>query len=300
MVKARIILSLFITTFLCGSWKITSHVSLGSQTKQKKSNLAFKELYLYERGDKDKKLMLFIHGAGSNYEMWSDHISALEKDFYCIAPDLPGHGQSNHLSWTTIEEIGDEIAKLIKSKTHEKIILVGFSLGGSLSFYLLENYPELIERAVIDGASAYPLKGSGFLVFVLHLMSPFLKSDFMLNTFAKSMDLPEEEYPSFKKSIMEVDRKSFKKSMIQANKCKLINKEFANSIPVLYASGEKESKTMHNSHIELSQLKNESKCVQYPCKGHAWMVFDMDTHISMIQFWTGKQENLPEKLKIIK
>lgn len=292
MEKSNLLFSLIVVISFC----FCSEGISNPCSPLKKSDFTFKDLHLYERGDKDKKLILFLHGAGSNCEMWSDHINALEKDFYCIAPDLPGHGQSNHLSWTTIEETGDELAKLIMSKTDKKIILVGFSLGGSLAFYLLENYPELIERALIDGASAYPIKGSRFFVFGLHLMSPFLKSEFMLNTLAKSMDLPEEEYPSFKKSITDADRKSFKKSMIQAIKYKLINKEFAFSIPVLYASGEKESKTMHNSHIELSQLKNESKCVQYPDKGHAWMVFDMDTHISMIKSWILHEEILQKKL----
>jgi pimeloyl-ACP methyl ester carboxylesterase len=274
--------------------------NLVSHSVQKKPRFTYEDFYLFQKGLEEHKHVLFLHGAGSNHKMWRSHIHVLGKDFFCIAPDLPGHGKSNHLSWTTIEHIGDEIANLIRSRTEEKIFLVGFSLGGILALYLLENYPKLIERAVIDGASAYPVKGSGWLVLLLHMISPFLKSDVILNTFAKSMDLPEEEYPSFKKNVEEADRKSFKKCMIHANTYKLINKDFAASIPVLYASGEKESKAMHDSHIELSKYTNESQCVQYPGKGHAWMVFDFDTHTSMIQCWVDGHVKLPEKLRIIK
>lgn len=264
-------------------------------TKEQNKQFTYQDFYLFERGEKNKKVVLFLHGAGSNFGMWSNHIDAMESGYNCLAPDLPGHGKSNHLSWTTIENIGDELVQLIKIKTNDKIILVGFSLGGSLSFYLLENYPDLIEKALIDGASAYPLKRSSFIVLTIRMISPFLNSDFLLNTMAKSLDIPKKEYPSFKESFKIADKNSFKKSMVQANRYKLINKDFTKSIPVLYASGEKESQTMHHSHIELSSFNKSSKCVQYPGKGHAWMIFDMETHVEMVKSWIGTNEIIPEK-----
>ncbi len=261
-----------------------------------KNNYSYSDFNLYESGDTSKTMILFLHGAGSNYELWNNHIKALESDYYSVAPDLPGHGESNHLSWTSIEEVGEELVSLIENKTEEKIILIGFSLGGSLAFYLLENYPDLFERAIIDGTSAYPIRGN---VFALQLMSPFLKSNLILNAMAKSLGVKKSERSTFKRSIKMADRKSFKRSMIQANRFCLKNIDFAETIPILYASGEKESKTMHQSHIKLSGLNNESKCVQYPGKGHAWMVFDIDTHISMISNWINNKGELPNKLKII-
>jgi len=261
-----------------------------------KKNSSYSDFNVFESGDTSKTMILFLHGAGSDYEMWSNHIKVLESDYYCIAPDLPGHRGSNHLSWTSIEQVGEELVSLIKNKTEEKIILIGFSLGGSLAFYLLENYPDLIEKAVIDGASARPVKGNAF---VIKLMAPFLKSNFILNAMAKSLGIKKSERTSFKRSFKIVDRKSFKRSMIQANQYNLKNNEFIKTIPVLFASGEKESKVMHNSHLELSKLNKNNKCVQYPAKGHAWMVFDIEIHITMISNWINNKRELPSKLKII-
>ncbi len=258
-----------------------------------KRNYSYSDFNVFESGDSTKTMVLFLHGAGSNYEMWNNHIKALESDYYCVAPDLPGHGESNPLSWTSIEEVGEELVSLIKNKTEEKIILIGFSLGGSLAFYLLENHPDLFVRAIIDGTSAYPIRGN---VIALQLMSPFLKSNLILNAMAKSLGVKKSERSTFKRSIKMADRKSFKRSMIQANRFCLINTDFAETIPILYASGEKESKTMHQSHIKLSGLNNESKCVQYPGKGHAWMVFDEETHIYMITNWIKNIKDIPVKL----
>lgn len=269
---------------------------------QNKKEFEVKKTHLYsdfnvlESGDKTKTMILFLHGAGSDNEMWNNHIKDLESEYYCIAPDLPGHGGSNHLYWSSIEQVGEELVSLIKNKTQKKIVLVGFSLGGSLAFYLLENHPYLVEKAVIDGASARPVKGNAFII---QLMSPFLKSDFILNLMAKSLEIKKSERASFKRSFKMVDRESFKKSMVQANQFNFKKNEFIKTIPVLFASGEKESEVMHNSHIELSKLNKKNKCVQYPAKGHAWMVFDIETHIAMISNWINNKRELPGKLKII-
>lgn len=275
-------------------------VNSSAQNKKEceaKKTYSYSEFNVLESGDTTKTMILFLHGAGSDSEMWENHIKVLESDYYCIAPDLPGHGGSNHLSWTSIEQVGDELVSMIRNKTSKKIVLVGFSLGGSLAFYLLERYPELICKAIIDGASARPIKG---YAFVIQLMSPFLKSNFILNAMAKSLGIKKSERASFKKSIKNADRKSFKRSMIQANKFNLKNNEFAKTIPVLYASGEKESETMHQSHIELSKSNSRSHCVQYPEKGHAWMVFDIETHVSMISNWILDTGDIPNKLRIMK
>jgi len=256
-------------------------------------NYTYSDFHVFESGDSAKTMILFLHGAGADHKLWEEHINSLKSDYFCVAPDLPGHGKSSDLSWTSLEEVGEELINLVIRKTNHKIIVVGFSLGGSLAFYLLENYPELISKAIIDGASARPIKGNAL---VLQLMSPFLKSNFLLNAMANSLDIKKSECAGFIRSFKSVDRKSFKKSMIQANRFNLKNAEFAKMIPVLYASGEKESKKMHQSHIKLSGLNNESKCVQYPGKGHAWMVFDEETHISMITNWIKNIKDIPVKL----
>lgn len=58
----------------------------------------------------------------------------------------------------------------------------------------------------------------------------------------------------------------------------------------------KKAKRCTKSHIKLSGLNNESKCVQYPGKGHAWMVFDEETHIYMITNWIKNIKDIPVKL----
>jgi len=174
--------------------------------------------------------------------------------------------------------------------------VVGLSLGGSLIYKLLNRYPELIGKAIIDGASAVPIKGSKFLIFGVNLTSPFLKTNLMMQAMAKGIGIPEEEYPSFKADIRLVSRKSFRRAMSQANRLKVDMNICDFSTPTFFVSGGTESETMHNSHYILSKKIPGCECACYPGKGHAWMVSDVNTHIQLVKYWFAN-EGFPSMLK---
>ena len=265
-------------------------------TVSAKNRLEAKDQFVYESGKQHAKTIVFLHGSGSNSNMWLKHIAALDSTFHCIAPDFPGHGKSNHIEWTNLEDVAGAVAEIIKTKGHGKVHVVGLSLGGSLILKLLERYPELIDKAIIDGASKEPIKGSSFVIFGVTVISPFLKTNLMMKIMAKSLEIPEEEYASFKQDINMVSRKSFRKAMTQANRLKIDVEDCSFTSPTFFVSGEKESGTMHNSHRVLAMKLPASECAWYPGKGHAWMVSDVNTHIQLAKYWFLNEE-FPAMLK---
>jgi pimeloyl-ACP methyl ester carboxylesterase len=255
------------------------------QTLTAKNPNEAKELFVYESGTQHTQTIVFLHGSGSSSNMWLKHFAVLDSSFHCIAPDLPGHGRSNHIEWSDLDNVADVIAELIKTKGKGKVHVVGLSLGGSLIYKLLDKYPDLIDKAIIDGASAVPIKGSSFVIFGVNLTSPFLKTNMMIKIMAKSIGIPEEEFASFKEDISMVSRKSFRRAMSQANRLKVDLKNCTYCSPTFFVSGETESENMHNSHQVLSKKIPNSECAFYPGKGHAWMVSDIHTHIQLIKYW---------------
>lgn len=243
-----------------------------------KNRIEAMDLYVFESGKQHAKTIVFLHGSGSNSIMWLKHINVLDSSFHCLAPDFPGHGKSNHIEWTNLEEVADAIAELIKTKGHGKVHVVGLSLGGSVIYKLLDRYPDLIDKAIIDGASAVPIKGSSFVIFGVKLTSPFLKTNMMMKIMAKSLGIPDEEYAAFKDDIQMVSRKSFRSAMAQANRLKIDIENCSFKSPTFFVSGETESETMHSTHRILSKKLPGSECARYPAKGHAWMVGDVSTH----------------------
>jgi pimeloyl-ACP methyl ester carboxylesterase len=73
------------------------------------------EMNVRESGSPGASAVVFLHGVGNSGGMWGRHMAQL-KELHCLAPDLPGFGRSNHLAWTTREDITDTIAALIQTR----------------------------------------------------------------------------------------------------------------------------------------------------------------------------------------
>jgi 2-succinyl-6-hydroxy-2,4-cyclohexadiene-1-carboxylate synthase len=90
---------------------------------------------------------------------WADFaiaLTELSKEYYCIAIDLPGHGQTQVIG-------GDEYYTLEKTalgilKMHQQLIgrpcnLVGYSMGGRVGLYLALYFPQFFESVILESAS---------------------------------------------------------------------------------------------------------------------------------------------------
>src|SRR4030042_1361867 len=89
-------------------------------------------LYLHESGNKQNPAIVFLHGVGASSLMWEPHMKAL-RDYCCMAPDMPGHGKSAGVEWSTLDEVSEYIYRLILSLPRKKAHVVGLSLGGSVT-----------------------------------------------------------------------------------------------------------------------------------------------------------------------
>lgn len=61
---------------------------------------------------------------GNNGSMWSDLKKALP-DYHCLAPDLPGHGDSRHIPWRSRAETAGMVATLIAARPACGTLLTG-------------------------------------------------------------------------------------------------------------------------------------------------------------------------------
>lgn len=104
----------------------------------------------YYKAGKGEKVLLFIHGLSSNADAWQRNIQELQKEYTCIALDLPGHGKSFlQGGQQTPSYFAKIILELMEKLGHKKFTLVGHSMGGqaALKFALL--YPEKLEQLVL-------------------------------------------------------------------------------------------------------------------------------------------------------
>ncbi|MDJ0653962.1 MAG: alpha/beta hydrolase [Xanthomonadales bacterium] len=89
--------------------------------------------------------VMFLHGAGMDHSIWSTFGSALDaRRFQWLAPDYPGHGQSEGPALGRVEDLSVWLHGLINSLGLKEVSLVGHSMGGLLAMEYASIHPGLL------------------------------------------------------------------------------------------------------------------------------------------------------------
>jgi pimeloyl-ACP methyl ester carboxylesterase len=95
-------------------------------------------------------VLLLIHGMAGNVENWRGVIEPLARAHTVIAPDLPGHGDSEPGGGDySLGSMATALRDLLIALGHDRATLVGHSLGGGIAMQFTYQFPELVERLVL-------------------------------------------------------------------------------------------------------------------------------------------------------
>ena len=107
----------------------------------------------YETHGSGRPLILLHGGLGSG-EMFGPVLPALAANHQVILPDLQGHGRTADIDRPIdVRLMADDIAALIRHLGLEKPDVMGYSLGGGVSFFTAARHPELVRRHVMVSAN---------------------------------------------------------------------------------------------------------------------------------------------------
>jgi 2-succinyl-6-hydroxy-2,4-cyclohexadiene-1-carboxylate synthase len=107
-------------------------------------------------GNSNLPPLLLLHGWMGNCEDYAEVIESLRSQYYCIAIDLPGHGQTEvvggDLGYGFVHTaIG--ITKLLESLNIDQCSIAGYSFGGRLALYLALEFPARFDRVLLESTS---------------------------------------------------------------------------------------------------------------------------------------------------
>ena len=109
--------------------------------------------------DKNKPLIIFVHGSGLTHMTWVLQTRYFAFHGYtCLALDMPGHGLSAGKSLKSIEDMADWINSVIDAVGFKEASLVGHSQGCLVTIECTARYPEKIKTlSLMGGAGAIPM-----------------------------------------------------------------------------------------------------------------------------------------------
>ncbi len=100
--------------------------------------------------------LVLLHGWGLHSGVWQSILPELNKQFYCYAVDMLGHGESqgsNNQSFA-LNNMREALYSLINSIESDNIILAGWSLGGLVAMDYLSHFPNKIKKLILITANA--------------------------------------------------------------------------------------------------------------------------------------------------
>jgi pimeloyl-ACP methyl ester carboxylesterase len=251
-------------------------------------------MYVRESGSSGQPSIVFLHGNG-NGTMWRAHMERLA-GYHCLAPDFPGYGQSKGQEWVSLDRTAGEVIDLIRSRARDgRAHVVGLSLGGSVLIQLLSKSPEVVDHAIVDGAGILPSSGLTFMRARLHVMQPFLHTDFVIKTFARSFKVPSDGYEEFREGMLEMSPSSFTRSFLEALSLRDAPGLDEVTCPVLFVAGQKEAAAVHRSNVLLAGVMPHAQARVAPGVAHGWLAEAPALHLRMVKAWIEDQP-LPGEL----
>lgn len=112
-----------------------------------------KVFYYLSPSISNKPTLVFLHGLTANHTQCLEIIKLLEKNGYrCLVPDLRGHGNSDKTKKQLLYKISvftEDLHQIIDQENLNKIILAGYSFGGTIALDFSIKYQDRVSRLIL-------------------------------------------------------------------------------------------------------------------------------------------------------
>lgn len=107
-------------------------------------------------GTDDKPLLILIHGTGGHAEAYTRNLAAHAEHFWTFSVDLVGHGWSEKPDIDyEIPDYSAHVAAIVKALGRDTAHISGESLGGWVAAHYALQYPEMLDRLVLNTAGGW-------------------------------------------------------------------------------------------------------------------------------------------------
>jgi len=106
----------------------------------------------------DRQTLMLIHGAGCNIVFWERQFRALEDSANIVAPDLPGHGETDGKALESMDQYARWLGSLALALDLPPFVLLGHSMGGGIALKAaLDRIPRLEALVLCSTGARMPV-----------------------------------------------------------------------------------------------------------------------------------------------
>ncbi|MEM8983433.1 MAG: alpha/beta hydrolase [Pseudomonadota bacterium] len=241
--------------------------------------------------------VVFLHGAHTGGWMWKNVVAELT-DFHCLCIDLPGHGDSAGIAWSSFAAVSDAVAKCIEKHAGGRCHVVGFSLGAYIALHLLARAPQCVDTALFSGVQSRPIPRAWALKPVASLLAPFIHTSWYLKLGAKGMSIPDADQPEFIRQCQRNTKQAFRQINREAWSFTPPSAALTGTHRKLFLAGAREHSLVTTSLTDFAEA-NAALSALVPGLGHAWCAEDPALFASVVRHWI-KDQPLPATLEPVK
>lgn len=205
-------------------------------------------------GDASKPLMIFITGAGIGPYMWKYQLDYF-KTYKKIVFDLPGHGDNSDETFTTIEELCNNIVEIINHESDNgKAIIIGHSIGAQTAMYMIQYYGSYVEKAIIISGLNKPMKGVSWLIKPMIILSmPLIKLRSFAKLQSKELNLPTDMFDDYYKDSLLISSDTLVNILMENMSFNFVSNGSENYPKTMVVVGDNEKSMMKKSAMKTTQ-----------------------------------------------
>lgn len=96
---------------------------------------------------------VLMHYLGGSHRTWCATLPYLDRDFRCVAVDMPGFGEAAGIAGYDMASMADQVDETIRHLRLHQVILVGHSMTGKVALALAARQPDYLQRLVLVAPS---------------------------------------------------------------------------------------------------------------------------------------------------
>lgn len=112
---------------------------------------------------KNAPVLIFSNSLGTDHTMWEKQIATLKDTFHIITYDTRGHGRSEVIADTTLQNLGEDVIDILDNLKIEKAYFCGISMGGITGLWLAVHYSERFNGIIVANSAAKIGTSEGWL-----------------------------------------------------------------------------------------------------------------------------------------